>query len=83
MVKRYVAENKVIYLNDKGLYHREDGPAIDSFDGTKEWMINGRYHREDGPAVEWAGGKVDYWFDGKYYPSKEDWEQVVKLKAFI
>jgi hypothetical protein len=27
------------YLNNK--LHREDGPAKESFDGTKEWWLNG------------------------------------------
>ena len=25
-----------------GRYHREDGPAIEWYDGTKEWFLNGR-----------------------------------------
>lgn len=33
-------------------YHRDDGPAIEWFDGTKEWYQNGLRHRIDGPAVE-------------------------------
>ena len=39
------------WLNEKGLYHREDGPAFIS-DERKEWYIDGRPHREDGPAIE-------------------------------
>lgn len=32
-------------------YHREDGPAIEHYDGSTEWFLNGKWHREDGPAV--------------------------------
>jgi hypothetical protein len=39
------------YRNEKGLLHREDGPAIELSDNTKEWWLNGKQHREDGPAV--------------------------------
>jgi hypothetical protein len=34
----YDIGSKYWYLN--GARHREDGPAIDNFDGTKEWWIN-------------------------------------------
>lgn len=36
--------------------HREDGPAVEDLDGTKEWRINGKVHREDGPAIELKNG---------------------------
>lgn len=39
----------VIYYKD-GQKHREDGPAIELGDGTKEWWIGGQRHRDDGPA---------------------------------
>ena len=41
--------------------HREDGPAVEWSNGTKEWYINGKRYREDGPAVEWADG-AKFWF---------------------
>jgi len=47
-----------------GNLHREDGPAIEWADGSKEWWINEKLHREDGPAIEWADGTkrmVDKW----------------------
>lgn len=40
-------------------FHREDGPAIELEDGSKEWFRNGRRHRDDGPAVERAGRDAD------------------------
>ena len=36
--------------------HREDGPAVEKFDGTKEWYRNGEVHRENGPAIELKDG---------------------------
>ena len=30
------------WLNDKGQLHREDGPAVEYTDGSKEFHINGR-----------------------------------------
>ncbi len=53
MVTKKVLKDKIEYLNEKGQYHREDGPAIEWNNGIKEWFINGLCHREDGPAIEW------------------------------
>lgn len=76
----------IYYTNERGKYHREDGPAVQYF---KEgiliyecWYIDGFCHREDGPAQEWIDRGKAYWFNGKQY-SFEEWEQVVKFKAFI
>ena len=44
-----------------GYFHREDGPACEYDDGTKECCVNGKRHREDGPAIEWCSGSK-YWF---------------------
>jgi len=55
--------------------HREDGPAIERNDGTKEWYANKRRHRMDGPAIEFANGDK-YWFiDGIRY-TEEDYKLV-------
>jgi hypothetical protein len=56
-----VYDNRVVYRNEKGVLHREDGPAIVYNDGTKYFYKNGLLHREDGPAIEYANG------DGAYY----------------
>lgn len=39
-----------------GKLHREDAPALEYKNGTKEWYINGKRHREDGPACEYEDG---------------------------
>ena len=48
-----------------GKLHREDGPAIEYVDGSKEWYLNGKLHRSDGPAIEWASGSKEWYVDGK------------------
>ena len=51
--------NKSWWLN--GNLHREDGPAIEGYDGSKSWWLNGKRHCEDGPAIEWSDGSK-YWY---------------------
>ena len=46
--------------NDTRILHREDGPALEYYDGEKRWFINGKLHRKDGPAIEFADGSK-YW----------------------
>lgn len=64
-----------------GKIHREDGPAR-ILAGNKFWYINGIRHRSDGPAIELRDGTKEYYFNGSSY-SFEEWEQVIKFKAFI
>ena len=57
------------YFSDKSLTirHREDGPAVESKDGTKEWYRDGKYHREDGPALECSTGSKFWCRNAKYH----------------
>ena len=48
-----------------GLHHRENGPAIITYDGTKMWYINGKLHREDGPAYENYNSYNAWWINGE------------------
>ena len=50
------------YLNGK--LHREDEPAIEHRDGSKEWYLNGKRHREDGPARHWSDGLKEWYLEG-------------------
>ena len=59
-IRRVDSNGNVKFTNENGLFHREDGPAIEYTDGTKKWLINGMYHREDGPAIEWSDGAKWY-----------------------
>ena len=52
------------YKNDKGQYHRTDGPAVEDNCGDKYWFINGKRHREDGPAIEYSDYK-EWWINGR------------------
>ena len=56
-------ESKIWYLN--GLYHREDGPAIEHPDGSKYWYLNGKRHRTDGPAIERSDGSKHWYLNGE------------------
>ena len=47
--------------------HREDGPAVEYADGSKEWWLNGKRHREDGPAVEDASGSKIWYLNGEFH----------------
>lgn len=49
-----------VWIKDSKI-HREDGPAIEYYDGSKKWYKNGKVHREDGPAVEWSDGTRQYY----------------------
>ena len=55
----------------RGVLHRDDGPAIESYNGTKEWWINGKLHRDDGPAIESYNGTKEWWIKGKEYTEEE------------
>ena len=62
--------------NKEGLYHREDGPAIEDADGSKAWYINGQYHREDGPAIENANGTKAWYLKDINY-TEEEFNQIM------
>jgi len=55
------------YFKDKAMTirHRLDGPAIETFRGTKFWYVNDKLHRLDGPAMIWADGDKSWYVDGK------------------
>jgi len=58
--------NNCYYFN--GFLHREDGPAIERLNGTKEWFVHGRRHREGNlPAIEYHNGDESYFVNGKYH----------------
>jgi len=57
--KRYYSDREMTKL------HREDGPAYEDADGSREWFINGKRHREDGPAIEYADGSKAWYLNGE------------------
>jgi hypothetical protein len=69
MTPQYIyinSKGSKFYYNDKAMtiLHREDGPAFEGSNGSKEWRINGKTHREDGPAIEWSNGKKTWFLNG-------------------
>lgn len=62
--ERSVDSRGNVYYKLNGKKHREDGPAVEVVDGSKEWYYNGKKHREDGPAVERANGEKVWWNHG-------------------
>jgi len=57
----------VYYYNEKGQLHRLDGPAIEYWNGGKEWYENGEQRRLDGLAVEYAKGDKIWFVEGKLH----------------
>ena len=77
---------KCYYLN--GMFHREDGPALEYTTGKKEWYKNGLLHRENGPAIEYADGYRHWCLNGKCYGYNNDftnksWTKFVKTLIFF
>ena len=62
------------WTNDKGQFHREDGPALERLDVSglplKCWYQNGSLHRLDGPSDE-RPHSAEWWFQGKFIASMD------------
>jgi len=71
----------VAYVNSKGQYHKEDGPAVFISDITQRWYQNGALHREDGPAVEENNGYKEWWLNDKRY-SERNWNIEIEHRKF-
>ena len=66
------------YLN--GEIHRENGPAVETYDGSRYWWLNDKQHREDGPAIEYADGSRCWYLDGVKYTEEEFNKKTAKVK---
>jgi hypothetical protein len=53
------------WINEKDELHREDGPAIDNYRGSKEWFKEGKRHRLDGAAIVHVNGSEMWFKEGK------------------
>ncbi len=40
-------KDRIVYFNEDGLFHREDGPAVEYNNKTKEWYLNGLFYRTE------------------------------------
>lgn len=48
------------------ILHREDGPAIERVNGTREWFVNGVPHRMDGPAFDSIHGHKEWYVNDEF-----------------
>jgi hypothetical protein len=65
MIPYYKNNNGTEFWRDeKGQYHREDGPAAIYPSGNSYWYNKGVLHREDGPAVVWNNGEQEWRING-------------------
>jgi hypothetical protein len=67
-----ITHNQSIRHYKDGQLHRENGPAIEFANGSKEWYLNGKYHRTDGPAIENESGYKEWYLDGKKHGENND-----------
>ena len=78
------SSNHIFHYLD-GKRHREDGPAIEWFNGNKYWCLYGELHREDGPAIECSDGDKEWYLNGEIYGYNDDftnesWIRFVRLQ---
>jgi len=59
---------RIVWRNDTGLYHRIDGPA-DETRNYKEWVVNGLNHRIAGPAIVNTNGYKSWYVNGRHHRS--------------
>jgi hypothetical protein len=53
-----------LHLNEDGVLHRLDGPAVVFTDGSEKWYKNGELHRDDGPAWSSPNGTKEWFKEG-------------------
>ena len=58
------------YFNNKGQYHRTDGPAVILSDGTKYWYKDGKRHKINGPVFIGPNGTKLWWIEGENYTER-------------
>lgn len=63
-IRHVKGDGTIVWSNEIGQFHREDGPAVEYYNGSKLWYVNGRPHRVDGPAVMWACFPSEWWVNG-------------------
>ena len=65
--KFYYSDNTILNYHDlKKNLHREDGPAIEHYNGDKFWYKNNLLHRDnDLPAIEFKSGCKFWYQNGK------------------
>ena len=84
MMKKIRIQCAAIWYKD-GKQHREDGPAVITKDGTKQWMVHGKRHRDGGPAVEGKNGYETWWIHDRKIEGQElvNLKRLYKLETFF
>ena len=54
-------EGNRVWCNSKGLFHRDNGPAVECANGDRAWYKNGKRHRINGPAIELNNGDKEWY----------------------
>ena len=60
--------DRIVYYNEYKLQHNEKGPAVEWYDGDKEWWINGKQLSEKGFLFETRKSKIKKVMDKKFLP---------------
>ncbi len=72
----HIASNgDIVWLDNKGRFHKIGGPAIEYVNGSREYYHHGLRHNLDGPAVIHSDGYKEYWVNGKFL-REEDFNKV-------
>lgn len=66
------------YYDNENRIHREDGPAVETHNGTTMWYIHGIRHRVDGPAIERYNGTKEWYVNGTRL-SEEEFLKRIKM----
>ena len=86
MIKLYTKKTSIAisFYKDKkcSILHREDGPAIEHFNGDKFWYFDSRLHRINGPAIEYNDGTKYWYVNGKECSEKEH-KRLVKMINYL
>lgn len=81
-MKALTSSNGVqLFFNSVGHLHNEDGPAIITKEGRREYYRNNLRHREDGPAVM-HGQICEFWLFGKQI-TKEKFDLLCQMKKTL
>tara|TARA_X000000368_G_scaffold418138_1_gene416718 strand:+ start:9090 stop:9287 length:198 start_codon:yes stop_codon:yes gene_type:complete len=57
--------DKVVYYNENKQHHNDKGPAVEWYDGHKEWWINGKQLTEKEFLLKLRKSKIEKVMDKK------------------
>lgn len=64
--------DRIVYTRN-GILHRDDGPAVEQTNGTRQWFVHGMRHCADGPAIRERHGYCEWWTNNTYVRSDGRW----------